>query len=75
MIIRTDILILSVFHAEAFWDDSQLDKPQTFVKVPGMNIAFNHRIELQNAKADAFALHQRILYKQFPKYAVLGTWN
>ena len=51
-IIRTDIFIVPVLHSEALWDNAELRKPDTLVKMPCVDIAFNNGVKLQYSEAD-----------------------
>ena len=65
MIIRADILIMSVLHAESSRYGAKLYKAQPFIQMSGMHIACHNRIELQHAVAVGFALHKTVQYQLF----------
>ena len=48
MVIRTNILIMTVLHPEAFGNGSKRNKFKLFVKAAGTNICSNHGIKLQD---------------------------
>ena len=54
MIIRTNVFIVPILHPESSGDCSKLNKPQPFVKMPGMGITLNNGIELEYTKAKIF---------------------
>ena len=59
-IIRTDVFVVTVFHFKTFWDNAELRKPYTFIKMPCVYIAFNNCIELQNLKPDSLCIFDTI---------------
>ena len=65
MIVGTDILIVTVLHAESLRDDAQLYEAQTLVEVAGMDIGSHHGIELHNTKAMSLTLYETIGYQLF----------
>ena len=66
MIIRADILIMSVLHAESSRYSAKLYKAQPFIQMTRMGIGRYHCIELQHAKALCFSLLKAVLYKLLP---------
>ena len=46
MIIGANIFKMPIFHFKSLWDCSQLNKSKSFIQVPCVGIAFNHRIKL-----------------------------
>lgn len=66
MIIRADILIMSVLHAESSRYGAKLYKAQPFIQMTRMGIGRYHCIELQHAKALCFSLLKAVLYKLLP---------
>lgn len=56
---------MTVFHAEALRNNTELPEPQPFIQVARMRIAGNNRVELQNAEAMRSALHQTVRYQFF----------
>ncbi len=42
---------MTVLHAEAFWDHTELPKADPLIQVSGVDIAFDYRIELKDHKA------------------------
>ena len=46
MIIRADILVMSVFHAEAAGDDAELGKPEALIQVPRVRVGRDDGVEL-----------------------------
>jgi hypothetical protein len=51
-IIRTDIFIVPVLHSEALWDNAELRKPDTLIKMSCVYIAFNNGVKLQYSETD-----------------------
>ena len=49
VVVRANILIMTVLHTETTGNYAQLDKAETFIEMSGMDIAGNNRIKLQNA--------------------------
>ena len=60
MIIGTDVLIMTVLHTETTGNDAQLDKSETLVEMPCVNIAGNNGIKLQNAESMKFSLNETV---------------
>ena len=60
MIIGTDVLIMTVFHTETTGNDAQLNKSETLVEMPCVNIAGNNGIKLQDAEAMKFSLNETV---------------
>ena len=60
MIIRADILIMSVLHTESLRDHAKLHEAKSLIKMSCMNITCHDRIKLQNSKAVLFSLHQTV---------------
>ena len=50
MIIRTDILIMSILHTEPLRDHAKLGKSKSLIKMSCRNIAGHNRIKLQDTK-------------------------
>ena len=65
MIIRADVFKVTVFHAEAFRNCSELNKTEPFIKMACMNVAFYNGIKLKNSKTAFFCLNETVIYKQF----------
>ena len=65
VIVRADVFVMSVLHSETFRDGSELDKPEAFVQVPRMRVAFDDGIELQNSEAMLFSLFKTVLHQLF----------
>ena len=60
MIIRADILVMSVFHAEAAGDDTERMKTKALIQVPRMRVAGDDSVELQDAEAVRPALFETV---------------
>ena len=60
MIIRADILVMSVFHAEAAGDDAERMKTKALIQVPRMRVAGDDSVELQDAEAVRPALFETV---------------
>lgn len=60
MVVRTDVLIMTVFHPEATGNHAQLDKAKTFIEMSRVNIAGNNSIKLQDAEAMEFSLNKTV---------------
>ena len=75
MIIRTNIFISSVFHAESLRDRPELNESQPFVKMPCMHIRRYNRIKLQDTESMLLPLFQTIKNQFFSdvKSSFLGT--
>ena len=56
---------MTVFCAEAVWNHAQLNKAQTLIQMPCMNICFHHRIELQNAESMQACLNYAVRNELF----------
>ena len=66
MIIRTDILIMSILHQEASRYPSQRDESQALVQLPGSRVSAGHnRIKLQDTKTMLFSPGQTVGYQLF----------
>ena len=65
VVIRTDVLIVTVFHAETAGDDAQLGKPQSLIEMSCVDVGRNHGVELQNRETMLFSLYQRIQNQLF----------
>ena len=64
-VVGTDVFIMAVFHQKAAGNCAELHKPESFVKMAGMGIAFNDGIELKNAEAVNICLVQAVLHQLF----------
>ena len=60
MVVRTDVLIMTVFHPETTGNHAQLDKAKTFIEMSRVNIAGNNSIKLQDAEAMEFSLNKTV---------------
>ena len=58
VIVRADVLVMAVFHAEAAGDDAELHEAEAFVEMPRVGVGGDDGVELQDAKAQPFALHE-----------------
>ena len=58
VIVRADILVMAVFHAEAAGDDAELHEAEAFVEMPRVGVGGDDGVELQDAKAQPLALHE-----------------
>ena len=67
MIVRTDVLIMPVLHAESPRDHPQLDKAKPFVQMPCMQIGRHHRIELQHPESVKPSLLQTVQDQLFAR--------
>ncbi len=56
---------MTVLHAEAFLDHSELPKADPLIQVSGVDIAFDYRIELKDHEAALFCLCHAIQHKLF----------
>ena len=65
MIIRTDILIMPVFHTETTRDCAKLYKAEAFIQMARMCVGCHDRIKLKHTKSMQFSLFQTILYQFF----------
>ena len=65
VIVRANVFVMSVLHSETFRDGSELDKPEAFVQVSRMRVAFDDGIELQNSEAVPFSLFETVLHEHF----------
>lgn len=65
MIIQTDILICSVFHAETVRYRAKLYKSKPLIKVTRVYIWCHNRVKLQYTKSMCFTLNETIFYKFF----------
>ena len=63
LIIRTDVLIVTVLHAEAPRDRTELSKAQPFIEMPRVDIALHDGVELQDPKAQLSALLQAVQHQ------------
>ena len=54
---------MPIFHAKSAGNRSKLDKPQTFIKMPCVDIAFHDGIELQYAEPQLPAFHQAVQHQ------------
>ena len=55
---------MPVLHSKSFWNDPQRDKSKPLIQMSCVDIAFHHRIELQNPKAQ-FPAHSETVKNQF----------
>ena len=60
MIIRTDILIMSILHTEPLRDHAKLGKSKSLIKMSCVDIASHNRIKLKYAKTVLFSLYQAV---------------
>ena len=60
MIVRADVLVMTVLHSEAARNGSELFESKTFIQVSGMRIALNDSVELQNPEAVFCTLFQAV---------------
>ena len=58
VIVRADVLVMAVFHAEAAGDDAELHEAEAFVEMPRVGVGGDDGVELQDAKAQPLALHE-----------------
>ena len=65
MIIRTDILIMSILHTEPLRDHAKLGKSKSLIKMSCRNIAGHNRIKLQDTKTMLFSPGQTVGYQLF----------
>ncbi len=65
MIIRTDILIMAVLHAETMRDGAELDEAKAFIQMAGVNVGRNDRIKLEDAEAVRRALPETVRHQLF----------
>ena len=65
MIIRADILIMSVLHTEALRDHPKLCKSKSLIKMSCMDITCHNCIKLENSKTVLFSLDQTVGYQFF----------
>ena len=56
---------MTVLHAEALWDNTELRKAQSLIQVQGMGVCGNDSIELEYAEAKAGSRFQRVLHQLF----------
>lgn len=65
MIIRTDILIMSILHTEPLRDHAKLGKSKSLIKMSCRKIAGHNRIKLQDTKTMLFSPGQTVGYQLF----------
>lgn len=65
MVVRADVLIMPILHPEPTRYSSKLDKSESLIQMPCVNITFHHGIELQHSKAMFLRLFQAVHYKFF----------
>ena len=63
MIVGTDVFKVSVLHPKAVRDHAQLHKAEPLVQMTGVDIAFHHGVELQDAKAEPLGVDQTVLHQ------------
>ncbi len=63
MVIRTDILVVPIFHSEAFRYCSELHKAQSFIQMSRMYVAFYNGVKLKHLKAVFAGFFQAIHYQ------------
>ena len=72
VIVRTNVFVMSVLHSETFRDGSELDKPEAFVQVPRVRVAFDDGIELQDSEAVLFSLFETVFHEHFADVLASG---
>ena len=65
MIVKTDILVMPIFHSKAVGNSSHLLETQSLIEMPCMNIRFYDSIKLQDFVPVNLGLFQAVIYKLF----------
>ena len=75
MVVGTDVLVMAIFHPETTGNYAQLDKSETFVEMPCVNIAGNNGIKLQDAESMKLSLNETVRNQFFAdmKASCLGA--
>ncbi len=64
MIIRANVFIVPILHPESSGNRSKLNETQPFVQMPGMGIALNNGIELENMEAKILCNLQHLVRRR-----------
>ena len=65
MIIGTNVFVMPVLHPEALRNDAQRNISKPLIQMPGVDVAFNHRVELQYRESEPFRLVQTVQNQHF----------